>query len=318
MDASGADQRAARSHQREKKMAQETPTSTGPIVVLGSVNMDLVTTADHLPAAGETLLGKTFSTIPGGKGGNQAIAAARAGGTVLFIGAVGRDDFGSQLTDSLQGGGVSVDLLRHVGGPSGIASITVDDSAENSIVVVQGANGTVVGLTDADRDAVRAAGLLVCQLEIPMSAVVSAAGVAAAAGVPVLLNPSPACELPAELLASVSLLVLNEGEAASIGAAAVAGVPHVVTTLGALGARYRGPDAEFDVRAPQVEAVDTTGAGDAFTGALAVAWISGCSPRESVELACAAGALATTTPGAASSSPARTAIDELARITYRH
>lgn len=298
-------------------MTEAHPTSGGPIVVLGSVNMDLVTTADHLPAAGETLLGRTFTTLPGGKGGNQAVAAARAGGTVVFIGAVGRDDFGRRLTDSLTDGRVSVDLLRKVDGPSGIASITVDDQAENSIVVIQGANGTVVGLTDADREVVRTAGLLVCQLEIPMSAVVSAAGVAAAAGVPVLLNPSPAQALPADLLASVTLLVLNEGEAATIGADEVAGVAHVVTTLGAAGARYRGRDGEFEVRAPQVEAVDTTGAGDAFTGALAVAWTSGCSPRESVELACAAGALATMTPGAAGSSPVRSAIDELARVTYR-
>lgn len=292
-------------------------TPAGPIVVLGSVNMDLVTTAGRLPRPGETLLGNSFSTVPGGKGGNQAIAAAKAGGEVLFIGAVGRDNFGAQLTQALEGGGVSVSLLRHVNGPSGIASITVDDLAENSIVVVQGANAAVVGLTDADREAVCTAGLLVCQLETPMSAVISAAGLAAAAGVPVLLNPSPARELPTELLASVSLLVLNEGEATAIGPEAVAGIPHVVTTLGAAGARYRGPDEEFEVRAPKVEALDSTGAGDAFTGALAVAWTSGLSPRQSVQLACAAGALATTTLGAAASSPIRSAIDDLVRITYR-
>ena len=133
-----------------------------------------------------------------------------------------------------------------------------------------------------------------------------------------LLNPSPVRELPAELLTCVSLLVLNEGEAAAIGDDALAGIPHVVTTLGAAGARYPGPDGGFEVGAPAVDAVDTTGAGDAFTGALAVAWTGGLPPRESVERACAAGALATTTPGAASSSPVRSAIDELARITYRN
>ncbi|QNK81020.1 ribokinase [Nakamurella sp. PAMC28650] len=298
-------------------MLEATTAATAQIVVLGSVNMDLVTTTDRLPSPGETLLGNSFSTIPGGKGGNQAIAAARAGGAVVFIGAVGRDDFGTQLTHALESSGVSVALLRHTRGPSGIAAITVDQRAENSIVVIQGANAALVGLTDADRDAVRTAGMLVCQLEIPISAVISAAGVAAAAGVPVLLNPSPARELPPELLASVSLLVLNETEAASIGPDAVAVVPHVVITLGAAGARYRGPDGQFDVRAPTVEAVDTTGAGDAFTGALAVAWTSGLSPRASVELACAAGALATTTKGAATSSPIRSAIDALAGATYR-
>lgn len=292
-------------------------TPASPIVVLGSVNMDLVTTTSRLPHPGETVLGNSFTTVPGGKGGNQAIAAAKAGGEVLFIGAVGTDDFGTQLAQVLEAGGVSVALLRHVKGPSGIAAITVDDHAENSIVVIQGANAAVIGLTDADREAVCTAGLLVCQLEIPMTAVISAAGVAAAAGVPVLLNPSPARELPAELLTSVSILVLNEGEAAAIGAAAMVGIPHVVTTLGAAGAHYRGPDEEFEIRAPTVEALDSTGAGDAFTGALAAAWTSGLSPRRSVQLACAAGALATLTPGAATSSPTRAAIDALAGITYR-
>lgn len=284
------------------------------IVVLGSINMDLVTTVDHLPEPGETLLGNSFQTLAGGKGGNQAIAAARAGGSVHFVGAVGDDAFADRLHGGLTAAGVSTEQLRRVPGSSGIAAITVDAAAENSIVVVPGANGAVQRLTDADRDVIRAADMLVCQLEIPLSTVVTAAGIAAAAGVPVLLNPSPVQDLPAELLAAVSVLVVNEGEAAALGADAVSAVPHVVTTLGARGARYRGDDQEFDVAAPRVTPVDTTGAGDAFAGALAVAWAGGSGARRAVRRACAAGALATQVQGAGS--PTADQIDELVATTY--
>jgi len=285
--------------------------------------MDLVTTAARLPQPGETLLGNTFSTVPGGKGGNQAIAAARAGGTVLLIGAVGDDSFGATLTDSLVSSGVSVELLRRSSGSSGIAAITVDQQSENSIVVVPGANSTVTGLTDADRDAIIGASVLLCQLEIPMSAVVIGAGIAAAAAVPVLLNPSPAQQLSAELLACITVLMVNEGEATAIGLAATTAVPHLVITLGAAGARYRGPEIDghrgeqFDIAAPRVDAIDTTGAGDAFAGAFTVAWTRGLSPREALENACAAGALATTVAGASTSSPGEAEIAELVRLTYR-
>ena len=186
----------------------------------------------------------------------------------------------------------------------------------HSIVVVPGANGTVSGLTDADRDVIRGAQMLVCQLEIPMSAVVTGAGIASAAGVPVLLNPSPVVELPPELLACVTVLVLNQGEAEALGAEAIRQIPHVVTTLGGAGARYRGADQEFQVASPKVDAIDTTGAGDAFTGAFAVAWTLGAEPQSAVERACAAGALATTKPGA-SSSPTNDEIDELVAAVYR-
>jgi len=292
------------------------PRQPRQIVVLGSVNMDLITTTGRLPEAGETLLGQGFSTVPGGKGSNQAIAAARAGGTVQFIGAVGQDDFGDQLRKALISSGVSVELLRSVHGPSGVAAITVDDAAENTIVVVPGANGAITDLRSADLRAIRNADLLVCQLEIPLSLVVSAVEAASVAGVSVLLNASPARELPAALLAGVTVLVVNEGEAAAIGHVRVARVPHVVTTLGAAGARYRGPDGWYQVAAPKVDAVDTTGAGDAFAGALAVAWTSGADPRTALQWACAAGALATTNPGASSSSPVAADITALAAATY--
>ena len=290
--------------------------STASIVVLGSVNMDLITTSERLPRPGETLLGLDFATGPGGKGANQAIAAAKAGGTVQFVGAVGSDDFGIRLRNALLSGGVGVEGLRTVPGPSGIAAITVDAAAENTIIVVAGANSGVTGLTAADISAIGQAGLLVCQLEIPLEAVRAGVATAAAAGVPVLLNPSPVRELPAELLAGVTVLVVNQGEAEALGAGALAQVPHVITTLGGAGADYRGPDTSFHVDAPTVEAVDTTGAGDAFTGALAVAWSGGVDARTAVHRACAAGALATTRPGASTSSPSAAQIDQLAGSSY--
>ncbi len=287
------------------------------IVVLGSVNMDLVVTTPTLPQPGQTLLGRTFRTVCGGKGANQAIAAARSGGRVHFIGAVGDDAFGAELADNLAGNGVDTAALRRVGGPSGIAAITVDDRAENSIVVVPGANAAVAELTAAEQETLTAASMVVCQLEIPLSTVVHAGAIAAAAGRPFLLNPSPMQPLSWALLSNTTLLVLNEHEAAEVGADAVDDVFHVVTTLGGRGARYRGPDGEeFTVPAPKVDAVDTTGAGDAFTGALAVAWVEGLGALAALQFACAAGALATTVPGAGVSSPGRDAIEQLVARTY--
>jgi len=269
------------------------------IVVVGSTNMDLITTTPSLPQPGQTLLGNDFHTAPGGKGGNQAVAVARAGGAVQFVGAVGRDDFGRALRDRLAAAGVGTDRLRAVEGPSGIAAITVDARAENTIVVVPGANGTLTDLNDDDRAAITEAALVILQLEIPIETVVAAARAAADAGVTVLLNPSPVRDLPSDLVGAVTILVVNRGEADALGADVLAAVPHVVTTLGGDGAVHRGPDGvETAVPAPNVEVVDTTGAGDAFTGALAVAWASGASPRSALEAACAAGAEAATRSGA--------------------
>lgn len=291
--------------------------SSPHITVVGSVNMDLLATADRLPAPGETVLGATFRTAPGGKGANQAIAAARAGGDVAFVGAVGSDSFAGPLADTLSAAGVTTGRLRHVDGPSGVAVISVDAGGENSIIVIPGANARVTDLTDADESLITTSDITVMQLEIPMATVVLAARVARQAAKPVLLNPSPVQTLPPELLDAVTLLVVNEGEAAALGAAALATVPHVVTTLGAHGARYRGPDGlTGEVTAPVVDVVDTTGAGDAFTGALAVAWAEGVEPVTALRRACAAGALATTVHGASASSPTRAAIDALVADTY--
>ncbi|AQA24708.1 pfkB carbohydrate kinase family protein [Rhodococcus sp. MTM3W5.2] len=269
------------------------------ITVLGSINMDLVTTTPRLPAPGETILGHGFSTGPGGKGSNQAIAAARAGAQVRFLGAVGDDAFAQELRSALVVAGVDATLLRETMGLSGVAVISVDDSGENSIVVVSGANAALCEPTDTELAAIADADLLLSQLELPLAAVTAGARHARANGTTVILNPSPAAPLPDQLIACVDVLVVNETEAAQLGAATLALVPDVVTTLGARGATLRGPGGlQLRSEPPAVEVVDTTGAGDAFAGTLAASWHLG---REvALARACAAGALATTRAGAGS------------------
>ncbi|MFD4470137.1 ribokinase [Rhodococcus sp. NPDC058505] len=280
------------------------------VTVLGSVNIDLVTTTPTRPAGGETVLGTGFTTGPGGKGGNQAIAAARAGARVAFLGAVGTDAFAPQLRDALEAGGVDVTLLREASGPSGVAAITVDAGGENSIVVVPGANAAMEALTDEELDRIAGSDVLLCQLEIPLPTVTAGAANAHAAGVTVFLNPSPAQQLPDALLDNVDVLIVNETEAVQLGDAALARVPHLITTLGGHGARWRGPDgAAVPAAAPAVAVADTTGAGDAFAGTLAACWHLG--PATALRRAVAAGALATTRPGAAASSPTAAEVDDL-------
>ncbi|MEV0645970.1 ribokinase [Phytomonospora sp. NPDC050363] len=298
------------------------------VTVVGSVNMDLVATTPTLPAPGETVLGHGFSTVPGGKGANQAVAAARAGGRTAFIGAVGSDGFGTELRSALELSGVDIDGLRTVPGPSGVALIAVDDAGENSIVVAPGANGELRNLTVEDRGRIAAASVLVCQLEVPLLAVLEAARAAREAGTRVVLNAAPARELPAELLSLVDLLVVNEGEARTLADteatdpgslidALVRVVPHVVLTLGGAGSVYgdRGGRRET-VAAPKVTVVDTTAAGDSFTGALAVAWAEGRDLPEACRWASAAGGVTVQRPGATSALPGRAEIDDLYEVTY--
>jgi ribokinase len=291
---------------------------TARVVVVGSANLDLVVTAPTLPRPGETVLGGEFTTVPGGKGANQAIAAARAGGEVRFVGAVGDDEFAQPQRNNLAAAGVDIGGLRTVPGPSGVALIAVDQAAENLIVVAPGANAALTALSAADRAAIADADVLLCQLEIPVETVAEAATVARAAGTVVVLNAAPARVLPAELLSMVDVLVVNEGEA-EVLAGRPAGpddllglVPRAVMTRGARGAAYAGRDGtRLDVPAPAVDAVDTTAAGDAFTGALAVAWAEGRPVAETLRWACAAGALCATRLGASSSVPIRADIDQL-------
>ncbi|MFV2020296.1 ribokinase [Micromonospora sp. LOL_023] len=290
------------------------------IAVVGSANMDLVATTPRLPLPGETLLGSDFVMVPGGKGANQAIAAARAGGDCVFLGAVGSDAFGVTLTGRIARSGVDTGQLRVVYGSSGVAVVMVNTAGENAIVVTPGANAALHGLTEPELAAIRAADVLVAQLEIPLGTVLAAASAAREAGTRVVLNAAPARQLPAELLDAVDLLVVNEVEARAIvgagrenPAALLSVVRRAVLTLGAEGAWFVDRDGTVQ-HAPAfaVEAVDTTAAGDAFTGALAVAWGEGRELVEAVRWASAAGAACVRRLGASVSLPDRAEIDALA------
>ncbi|MFE9866333.1 ribokinase [Streptomyces sp. NPDC005506] len=289
------------------------------IAVLGSTNMDLVAYVARAPERGETVTGTEFRTIPGGKGANQAIAAARAGGDVLMIGAVGDDAYGVRLRAELEHAGVETDLLHTAEGPSGTAHIVVDDTGGNAIVVIPGANGTVHTLGPGEMAAIAEADLLLLQLELPLSAVVEGARMAHAQGVRTILTPSPVQPLPDELFGDVDLLIPNEHEAAALSgktephAAAeilLRHVPEVVITLGSKGCLYAARGSEtVHFPAPEVTAVDTTGAGDTFVGALAVALGEGRAVPEALAWASIAAALCVQKPGASTSMPYRSEID---------
>ncbi len=300
------------------------------IVVVGSVNMDLVARVAQLPRPGETVHGRAFSTVPGGKGTNQAVAAARLGAKVTMVGRVGDDTFAGRLTGSLRANGVDTRrVLPTKDCSSGVATIGVEDSGENAIVVVAGANGRVTPADVAQAGkAVAAADTVLLQLEIPIDTVAAAAALAKRHGVRVILNPAPApAALPRSLLA-VDVICPNETEARAITGlpggsvrAALAqakwfadrGAGLAVVTLGAKGAAWceRG-GRPVHVRPFRVKAVDTTAAGDAFAGALAVALSEGRGSAEAVRFACAAGALAATKPGAQPAMPGRAEVDALA------
>ncbi|MEU9984162.1 ribokinase [Streptomyces sp. NPDC050856] len=289
------------------------------IAVLGSTSMDLVTYVSRAPGLGETVTGREFRTVPGGKGANQAVAAARAGADVTMIGAVGSDEFGARLRAGLAGAGVDTGHLRTVEGPSGTAHVVVDDEGGNSIVVIPGANGTVTCLCPGDETLIATADALLLQLELPLSAVVAGAEAARRHGVRTVLTPAPARPLPPELLAATDLLVPNEHEAAALtgladphaaAEALLRDVPEVVITLGGSGSLYaaRGT-SPVTLPAPRVRAVDTTAAGDTFVGALAVALGEGKPVADALTWASSAAALSVQRPGASSSMPCRPEID---------
>ena len=291
---------------------------TARIAVVGSANMDLVVGTPRLPRPGETVVGGDVATVPGGKGANQAVAVARAGGACAFIGAVGDDAFGDDLAAGLRDAGVDTALLRRVDGPSGVALIAVDTAGENMIVVAPGANATMTALTDADRVAIAACDMLICQLEVPIEVVLAAATAARETGVRFVLNAAPARPLPVELTALVDVLIVNQVEAVAIAGSAddlsrlVSLVPRVVLTLGRAGVAYADRDgARLRVPAPVVTTVDSTAAGDAFAGAFVVAWAEGRPIEETLRWACAAGAACAARPGASSSLPTRAEIDAL-------
>jgi len=284
-----------------------------PIVVVGSINIDLVARAQRIPIAGETVAGLDFQTHPGGKGANQAVAVARLGYPVRLIGRTGDDAFGTQLRDGLRQAGVDVSE-----GSSGVAVIIVAPSGENVIVVTPGANGLVTA-SDIDRniEMIRQAGLVLTQLEIPLATVEHLATVCAREGVPVMLDPAPACELPATILRHTRWFTPNETEAnfylagnpddspAQAAASLLAlGPEAIVLKLGARGVYLgdrNGLGQEID--GYRVSAVDTTAAGDAFNGSFATALMLGNTPAESARFAAAAAAISVTRSGAQSSMP---------------
>ncbi|MFJ7265920.1 ribokinase [Streptomyces sp. NPDC099050] len=297
------------------------------IAVLGSTNMDLVAYVSKAPRLGETVTGRDFRTVPGGKGANQAVAAARCGAEVVMIGAVGADGFGVRLRSALTGAGVETAALRTVEGASGTAHITVDDEGGNSIIVIPGANALVTSLEPGDAARIGSADSLLLQLELPLEAVLAGALAARAHGVRTILTPAPAQPLPAELLAATDLLVPNEHEAAALtgltdvhlaAAALLQDVPEVVVTLGAAGVLYAARGREpLSVPAPRVRAVDTTAAGDTFVGALAVALGEGRPMPDALRWASAAAALSVQRPGAQDSMPTRSQTDAFARSGRR-
>lgn len=278
------------------------------VCVVGSVNLDHSYTVAELPRPGQTVLASGVATAPGGKGGNQAVAAARAGASVHLVAALGDDAAAVHLRAHLTGNGVDVASVVTAPVASGSAVIVVDSEGENSIVVAPGANAHLTMTSAAARAAVAGADVLLLQLEIPLDTAVAAARVAGESGTVVIVNASPAqsgAGALEDLAAVADVVVVNEDEAAHWRWP----VPHLVTTLGARGARYAGGGRSVSVPSPAVEPVDSTGAGDVFAGVLATHWLSG--PDVALRRACAAGALATLVAGAGDCAPTAEAIDDV-------
>ncbi len=300
------------------------------ILVVGSSNTDLIIRVPRLPRPGETVLGGEFSTAAGGKGANQAVAAARAGGRVTFVARIGADGFGDRALANIESNGIDARfVLRNEGAPSGIALITVDERGENSISVASGANA-LLAAADIERagEAFAAADILLLQLESPLDAVAAAVREARKRGVPVVLNPAPARDLDDDLLRLVAVLTPNEHEAGLLAGIAVKdersardaarrlrdrGPATVVVTLGERGVYAVAPGFEAHVPAFKVEPVDTTAAGDVFNGALAVALAEKLPLPEALRFAQAAAAISVTRPGAQPSAPTRAEIEAFAR-----
>ncbi len=302
------------------------PDADRALVVVGSINMDLVVRAPRLPLPGETLLGEGFLSTPGGKGANQAVAAARLGASVTMVGCVGADAFGNTLRSALQADRVDVTHVHSIADQSsGIAVITVGADGANSIVVAAGANASLSAAhIDAAGELIAHADMLICQLEVPLATVEHAIALAAGSGTPVLLNPAPAQPLGDTLYARIDYLVVNESEAelltelhvsdvASAGAAADAllakGARNVLVTLGAQGVWWAGAQGAGHMAAPSATAVDSTAAGDTFAGGFAAARAAGASMHDAIGFGQRAAALCVTRMGAQASIPFRAEVE---------
>ena len=307
------------------------------IVVVGSINLDLVAGTARIPSPGETVSGSTFQTFFGGKGANQAVAAGRLGAQVYMLGKVGTDVFGPQLRSGLEAAGVQTGAVGEATGPSGVALISTDAAGQNSIIVVPGANGEVTPSDlDAQLDLIRNAAIVLTQLEIPLPTVGHLAAVTQREGVPLMLDPAPARPLPQSLFKCVDWITPNETETCTLLArssvewkdstmkeAAEAllqqGVRNVILKLGERGCylALANGHREF-VPAYKVRAIDSTAAGDAFNGAFATALVRGQSPVDGAAWASAVAAISVTRPGAQPSMPTQQEVESfLAQISRR-
>ena len=298
---------------------------TKNIVVVGSINLDLVASVTRMPEEGETVAGSNFATYSGGKGANQAVGVGRLGGRVSMVGCVGGDLFAERLRGDIASAGVDIQFVHRVQAPSGSAIILVTPLGGNSIVVVPGANhGLSPELVESHRELLRDAGMILAQLEIPLATVAALARMSGEMHVPLMLDPAPVCALPPEILKHVTWLTPNESETrrilealgytfastdeASLEAAAQrlleTGVRNVALKLGSRGVYLAGLDVEsIYIPTFHVQAVDTTAAGDAFNAGFAFALVEGSSPLEAARFACAVAAVSVTRAGAQSSMP---------------
>lgn len=291
------------------------------VSILGSANLDVVFTTDRIPLPGETLLARSSNRFAGGKGLNQAVAAARAGASTAFIAALGTDEPGAILATTIADAGIDDRFVRRVDEPTGQAFIVVNPQGENTIIVASGANATMHSLSEAEAAVLRASSVLLMQFELPLDVVTEAAMTAHDQGAVVMVNAAPAQALPDALLASLDYLIVNEHEACELGGSAdlatasgtlAALLPRLVVTVGADGAvLYDGGAEVARVEALPVVPVDTTGAGDTFCGAFAAAIAEGQEFVAAARFATAAAALSVQSVGAVPSIPGREAIDAL-------
>ena len=298
------------------------PENRKPIVVVGSVTMDMVTCTPQIPRTGQTVIGTSFFTTPGGKGANQAVAASRLGYPVQFIGHVGDDVYGPQLIRSLSNAGVDTSFLMPVPGSSGLAPIFLAENGQNAIVVVPGANGRVEpAYVDQHIDVIRNAGMVLLQLEIPLQTIAHTLTLCAELDVPVMLDPAPAAPLTDSIWKHVAWFTPNETEAAfylddNSAPESVAqhlldrGLSAVALKRGSEGAYVATSDGNSGWAKPYpVNAIDTVAAGDCFNGAFAIALLEGKEPLQAARFACAASAISVTRRGAQASMPTRADVD---------